>query len=167
MAGCTQQHPRAIRDCRARDVQRRIDVVQKKLADLQKLGIPCAFCYTSARNTGSLFTVGDKRITDVVEAHKNDILRNLKNRTSDCSDSVSKEIRLILPPLPAPLWSLSRATMQSLVVGILKDLGLRWSDPKPSWWPLDVPFVSPSVHPAGEEGGKEWGTMYSVQYVYV
>lgn len=145
---------RALPDSRARDIRRRVDVIQKKLADLQELGVPCAFCYSSVRNVGSLFTLGDKRITDVIELHKNEILKNLIDESFEQSEGAAKVIHLILPPLPAPLDQLSRNTMQSLIVGILKDLGLKWSDPKPNWWPLDIPFVPPRSVPdnfAGKE----------------
>lgn len=127
-------------DMRARDIRRRVEVIQKKLSDLQELDIPCAFCYSSVRNTGSLFTLGDRRITDVMEKHKNEILKNLIKNERDPTDESKQEIHLILPPLQAPLDELNRTYMQSLILGILKDLGLRWSDPKPQWWPMDVPF---------------------------
>ena len=132
---------------RSRDVRRRIEVIHKKLADLQELGIPCAFCYSSARNTGSIFTLGDSRITDVIERHKNEILVNLSGDNSEQSEGNKTEIHLILPPLPLPLEELNRHTLQSMIVGIIKDLRLRWTDPTPSWWPLDVPFVHPRSMP--------------------
>ena len=147
-----QLQSKAVPDSRARDIRRRVDVIQKKLADLQELGVPCAFCYSSVHNTGSLFTLGDKRITDVIERHKNEILKNLIDENYGQCDGVSKEIHLILPPLPAPLDQLTRNAMQSLIVGILKDLGLRWSDPKPSWWPLEIPFVPPRSVPENFTG---------------
>ena len=151
----TQPQAKGLPDCRVRDIRRRVDVIQKKLADLQELGIPCAFCYSSVRNTGSLFTLGDTCITDVIERHKNEILRNLIDGNFEQSDSSTmKEIHLILPPLSAPLDKLSRNQMQSLIVGILKDLGLRWSDPRPSWWPSEIPFVPPRCVPENFAGMK-------------
>ena len=133
---------------RSRDVRRRIEVIHKKLADLQELGIPCAFCYSSARNTGSIFTLGDSRITDVIERHKNEILVHLSGDNPEQTEgNSSKEIHLILPPLPSPLEEISRQTLQSLIVGIIKDLGLKWTDSTPSWWPLDIPFVHPRSLP--------------------
>ena len=146
------QLSRPLPDMRARDIRRRVEVIQKKLSDLQELGVPCAFCYSSVRTTGSLFTLGDRRITDVMEKHKNEILRNLIETELDVADGRKKEIHLILPPLPAPLDELTRNMMQSLIVGILKDLGQRWSDPKPQWWPLDVPFFPPRSVPDNFKG---------------
>ena len=138
---------------RTRDIRRRVEVIHKKLADLQNLGIPCAFCYSSTRITGSIFTLGDTRITDVIERHKNEIHKNLMEEQSELLDGhFSKEIHLILPPIPAPLEELGRSTLQSFVIGIMKDLGLRWSDPKPDWWPLDVPFVHPRLVPENFTG---------------
>ena len=150
-----QQQPaqsKMIVDSRSRDIRRRIDVIQKKIADLQELGVPCAFTYTSARNTGSIFTVGDGRVTDVIERHKNEIIKNLMDsETSDGSYSTN-EIHMILPPLPAPLEDLNRTSLQTLITGILKDLGLRWTDPRPNWWPPDIPFVAPRSTPENFTG---------------
>eukprot|EP00731_Ephydatia_muelleri_P038470 Em0774g3a len=70
---------RPLIDSRARDVRRRVEVIQRKLADLRQLGVICAFTYTSVRNSGSFFTLGDQRITDVIECHKDEIVRNLLN----------------------------------------------------------------------------------------
>lgn len=149
-------HNRMLVDSRMRDIRRRVEVIQKKLADLQEMGVPCAFCYSSIRNTGSIFTLGDKRITDVIEEHRNEILCNLmdENSASDLnlSEASSQEIHLILPVLPAPLEELSRATLQSMIVGILKDLGIRWSDSTPVWWPADIPFVPPRSVPDNFSG---------------
>ena len=147
---------------RARDIRRRVDVIQKKLSDLEELGVPCAFCYSSVRNTGSLFTIGDHRITDVMERHKNEILKNLIDGRQNADDR-KKEIHLILPPLPAPLDELNRSMMQSLIVGILKDLGLRWSDPKPQWWPLDIPFFPPRAMPDSFKGRSSFYCSYCDQ----
>ena len=143
---------KAVPDSRTRDIRRRVEVIQKKLADLQELGIPCAFCYSSVRNTGSLFTLGDKRITDVIERHKHKILKNLIDESFSDVGGGAKEIHLILPPLPGKLDQLSRSAMQSLIVGILKDLGVRWSDPMPVWWPEAIPFVHPRSAPENFAG---------------
>jgi len=143
-------HSKILVDSRMRDIRRRVEVIQKKLADLQEMGVPCAFCYSSIRNTGSIFTLGDKRITDVIEQHRNEILCNLMEGSTPAETDPSaamQEIHLILPVLPAPLDNLGKATLQSMVVGILKDLDIRWSDPKPVWWPEDVPFVPPRSVP--------------------
>ena len=158
-----QLQSKTLPDSRARDIRRRVDVIQKKLADLQELGIPCAFCYSSVRNTGSLFTLGDTRITDVIERHKNEILLNLNDASFEQSDtSATKEIHLILPPLSAPLDQLSRNQMQSLIVGIRKDLGLKWSDPRPSWWPLESPFVPPRCVPDNFTGKGKHYKVFSI-----
>ena len=147
-----QQQSKMIVDSRSRDIRRRIDVIQKKIVDLQELGVPCAFTYTSARNTGSMFTVGDCRVTEVIERHKNEIIKNLMDgEISDGSHSTN-EIHMILPPLPAPLEELNRTTLQTLITGILKDLGLRWTDPRPNWWPPDIPFVAPRSTPENFSG---------------
>ena len=148
---------RMLVDSRMRDIRRRVEVIQKKLGDLQEMGVPCAFCYSSVRNTGSIFTLGDKRITDVVERHRNEILCNLMDESHAENSKIGsslQEIHLILPVLPAPLEELNRATLQSMIIGILKDLGIRWSDPKPVWWPRDIPFISPRTVPDNFNGKK-------------
>lgn len=151
MAQVQALHNKILTDSRMRDIRRRVEVIQKKLADLQEMGVPCAFCYSSVRNTGSIFTLGDKRITDVVERYRNEILCNLMDDShllnSDINSSSLQEIHLILPVLPAPLDELNRTTLQSMIVGILKDLDIRWSDPKPVWWPDEIPFVPPRTVP--------------------
>ena len=155
MAQPQSQHAKVLVDSRMRDIRRRVEVIQKKLADLQEMGVPCAFCYSSVRNTGSIFTLGDVRITDVIEQHRNEILCNLMEGGSQVEVDLmsnSQEIHLILPVLPAPLDKLRRTTLQSMIVGILKDLGIRWSDPKPIWWPEDIPFVPPRSAPENFAG---------------
>lgn len=155
MAQLQSVHAKMLADSRMRDIRRRVEVIQKKLADLQEMGMACAFCYSSVRNTGSIFTLGDKRITDVIEQHRNEILCNLMDGSSTSGSdagSSSQEIHLILPVLPAPLEDLNRATLQSMIVGILKDSGIRWSDPKPVWWPADIPFVPPRSVPENFTG---------------
>jgi hypothetical protein len=158
MAQVQSQHTKMLAaDSRMRDIKRRVEVIQKKVADLQDMGVPCAFCYSSVRNPGSIFTIGDRRITEVMERYRNKILCNLMDgshisRPVDMSDSSSQEIHLILPVLPAPLDELNRPTLQSMIVGILKDLDIRWSDPKPVWWPAEIPFVSPRTVPENFTG---------------
>ena len=156
MAQVQSLHAKMLADSRMRDIRRRVEVIQKKLADLQEMGVPCAFCYSSVRNTGSIFTLGDKRITDVIERYRNEILCNMMEENKHMLDSDAnsslQEIHLILPVLPAPLEDLSRSTLQSMIVGILKDLGIRWSDPKPVWWPEDIPFVPPRSVPENFTG---------------
>lgn len=152
---------------RSRDIRRRVEVIHKKLADLQTLGVPCAFCYSSTRNTGSIFTLGDTRITNVIERYKNEIHHSLSEDPSDLPDgNFSKEIHLILPPIPGPLEELSRSTLQSLIIGILKDLGVRWSDTKPAWWPLDVPFVHPRCMPEDFSGKLVGSVCYAWLWLY-
>lgn len=145
LSGMANLHAKVLGDSRVRDIKRRLEVIQKKVADLQDMGVPCAFCYSSVRNPGSIFTIGDKRITQVMEKYRNKILCNLMDGSQISSpedmDSSSREIHLILPVLPAPLDELNLTTLQSMVMGILKDLDIRWSDPKPVWWPAEIPFI--------------------------
>ena len=147
-------------ECRARDIKRRLEVIQKKMADLQELGVPCAFCYTSMRNTGTLFTMGNTAMTQVIESCRDAILQQLSEQPSvaDVQPVVgvptaeAREIHMVLPPLPAPLEELSLYDLKALVVGIIKDLGLKWTEPKPAFWPDDVPYQYPRSAPDGFQG---------------
>ena len=157
-------------DCRARDIKRRLDVIQKKMTDLQELGVPCAFCYVS-RNTGSLFTSGTQRMTAIIQQSRDEILDNLSSAETDavvvaqtgestdnqmdsmppsCCDKTV--VHMVLPPLSQPLADLSLHELHSLIVGIIKDLGIKWSDDKPPFWPADIPFQYPRTAPDGFQG---------------
>jgi hypothetical protein len=145
-------------ECRSRDIKRRLEVIQKKMTDLQELGVPCGFCYISARNSGTLFTVGNSAITQVIEQSRDAILHQLS--TSQNTPHVSqlpetdttKEVHMLLPPLPAPLNDLTLQDLRGLVVSIVKDLGLKWTDPKPSFWPENIPFQYPRSAPESFQG---------------
>lgn len=149
-------------DCRSRDIRRRLEVIQKKMTDLQELGVPCAFCYASVRNTGSLFAMGDSAITQVIEGCSDEILQQLSKNYSHQSAPISLqrngEIRVVLPPLSGPIDELGFIELRALVVGIVKDLQLRWTDPRPSFWPSDVPFQNPRTV-SGVHQGKHDGTI--------
>ena len=59
----------------ARDIKRKLDVLRKKCAELKELGVAVAVAYSSSKTNG-LFLFEDSRITDVIEAHKEEILLN-------------------------------------------------------------------------------------------
>ena len=154
---------RGSHECRSRDIRRRLEVIQKKMTDLQELGIPCAFCYVSVRNTGSLFTMGDSTITQVIEGCSDTILQQVSETQTHhhkhqhmlqhpAGVQRSAEVRMVLPPLPTPLEQLGAHELRTLVVGIIKDLQLKWTDPKPPFWPSDIPFQNPRSVPEGFQG---------------
>ena len=132
----------------ARDVKRKLDVISKKCQELGQLGVAIGFAYSSMK-TNSLNVFGDKRITRVIEAHKEEILLS--------SDWMEEEIEItnpsiLLAPLPDKLCYLNGLTMKSIIRGILKDTGITWSSPKPTWWPDDIPFQSVTNPPPDYEG---------------
>lgn len=140
-------------DCRSRDIKRRLEVIQKKMSDLQELGVACGFCYVSVRNSGTLFTMGNQAITQAIEQSRDAILQELsKGSPKETHPSDGKQIHMLLPPLPAPLDELGLQDLRGLVVGIVKDLGLKWSDSKPSFWPREIPFQYPRTAPDGFQG---------------
>lgn len=61
-----------------RDVKRRVKVIQNKLEDLQKMGIPCAFVYLT-NWTGGLYISGDDRITSEIKDSASAILKRLQD----------------------------------------------------------------------------------------
>ena len=73
---------------------------------------------------------GDKRIIRVIEAHKEEILLSSDWMEEDVE---STDPFIILPPLQDKLPYLNGLTMKSMIRGILKDIGLTWSSPKPTW----------------------------------
>ena len=139
---------RAGHDSRSRDIHRRLEVIQKKITDLQDLGVPCAFCYVSVRNTGSLFAMGDHAITQVIEDCSDAILQRVSNssihqQSIAADDHKNSEMHVVLPPLSGSIEELGFHELRTLILGILKNLQLKWTDPRPSFWPIEVPFQNP------------------------
>ena len=96
----------------ARDIKRKLDVLRKKCAELKELGVAVAVAYSSSKTNG-LFLFEDSRITDVIEAHKEEILLNPDwsepEAGTECGSSGSSGAShaMILPPLPGPLNQLN------------------------------------------------------------
>ena len=133
----------------SRDARRRIEVITKKIADLQEYGIPCVFSYATTW-TGGLFVVGDDRMTSIVKEQKEEFLKNLKTpqpRMSDAGTSI-----LLLPTLPQPICEMNGRTLASIIVGIAKDLNIDWKGEKPVWWPDSIPFSHPQDIPPQLKG---------------
>lgn len=124
--------------CRSRDVRRRLEVIHKKISDLQELGVPCAFVHVSMLSAQSVFTMGDEAITKIIQDNSDAILQNLSVKA--------------LPPLSAPLEDMNLSELRALVAGLLKSLHIKWSDTKPSFWPADVPFQNPRAIPDDFKG---------------
>ena len=59
----------------SRDSKRRVDVITKKIGDLEKYGIPSLFVYATPW-TGGLYVVGDKRMASIVKDRKQEFLEN-------------------------------------------------------------------------------------------
>jgi len=92
---------------------------------------------------------GDKRITKVLEEHKDEILisNDWLNENVEISDP-----SILLPPLPDKLYYLNGVTMKTMIRGILKDFGITYSSPVPDWWPNDIPFQNVTTPPQDFEG---------------
>lgn len=126
-----------------RDINRRVNVIQNKIKDLQEMGVPCVFAYATTW-TGGLYVCGDERMTREVKASSNKILDNLK------VEEVRQGSNFCLPHLPEKLSKLNSKTVTAMLVGIGKDLKIDWKGEKPSWWPELVPFQHPR-NPAPDE----------------
>lgn len=133
----------------ARDIKRRLDVTSKKCKEVRQFGIAIGVAYSTTK-TNNLNVFGDKRITKVIEEHKDEILLSCDWMEEDVESLDS--LCVLLAPLPDKLCYLNGLTIKALIGGILKDLGITWSSPKPVWWPDKVPFQNVMTPPADYEG---------------
>jgi len=123
-----------------RDVNRRIKVIQSKISDLQKMGIPAAFVYVTTW-TGALYVSGDERIAEQLKLSSQPILDALQNKREKLGELTRN---FCLPRLPGKLDLLNNKTVVSMLVGVGKDLKIQWKgDPPEWWWPDQVPFQHP------------------------
>ncbi len=134
----------------ARDIKRKLDVIKKKCAELKELGVSIAVVYSTTKTNG-LFLLGDTRITNIIEAHKEDILLN-PAWSEEVQEQDDPQRAIIIPPLPGPLHELNGVTLKSIIVGVVKDLGLSWSSAKPHRWPNELPFQHPRTAPEDYHG---------------
>ena len=65
----------------SRDVKRKLNVMRKKCSELKELGVSVAVFYSSRKVNGIQY-FRDRRYTDVVEKHKDDILLNPHGTTT-------------------------------------------------------------------------------------
>ena len=107
-------------------------MIQNKLGDLQKMGIPCAFVYVTTW-TGVLYVSGDERIAEQLHLQSKPILDAL-----DCKRAKTGEFirNFCLPRLPTKI-------VANMLVGVGKDLKIQWKGDPPEWWPDSVPFQHP------------------------
>ena len=129
-----------------RDIKRRIEVVKKKMKDLQAMGLPCAFVFVAPWSGGLVFN-DDARFTNVMADMPEKFMAAIGEKEDQSS---GKEI--ILGPLPGPLLDLNMWTLQSIVIAIRKDLQVDWSRVVTQWWPEHVPFCNPRVTPPTYRG---------------
>ena len=120
-------------------------MVVKKCNELKILGVPAAVVDSTSK-TNTLYIVGDPRIIQVIEEHKDEILLNPEWMEDDTDTSYTAKV--MLPPLPAELSMLNGLTMKSLIRGMMKDLKLN----KPIWWPSHIPFRNVTSVPENYEG---------------
>ena len=132
----------------SRDIKRRLEQITKKCDELKTLGVQVAVIY-STNKTNGLYVLGDPRITQVTEKHKDEILLN-----PDWMDDqdISHSTAVMLAPLPGELSILNGLTMKCIIRGLMKDMKLTWKSKKPVWWPTNIPFQSVTSAPAEFEG---------------
>lgn len=127
---------------RSNSIKHCLEVIQNKMADLQEQGVPCGMCYISQR---SLYTMGHPSITQTIERSRDVILTQLSESSSSNKrkrSSLDNDI-LSLPPLSNFIEKLSTTELRTLITSLIKELGYKWSDDKPSFWPHSVPFKYP------------------------
>ena len=132
----------------SRDVRRRVDVISKKTKEMGEMGVPAVFLYI-APWTGGIYTIGDGRITGVIQDVMERILQSVSNAAADPGSSTTG---LCLPKLPAKLDEINCRTLQSILVAIAKDMNIDWSGEKPHYWPSEIPFVNPRTVPTECKG---------------
>jgi len=132
----------------ARDVKRKLEVISKKCQELSQFGVAIGVAYSTFKTNG-LNVFGDKRITKVIEEHKDEIL--LSDEWLDEKVEIL-DPTILLPPLPDKLYYLNGVTMKAMIRGILKDFGITYSSPVPDWWPDDIPFQNVTTPPPDFEG---------------
>ena len=135
----------------SRDSKRRIDVITKKIGDLETYGIPSLFVYATPW-TGGLCVAGDKRMASIVKDNKLQFLEVLKHQPQEESQEDVSSPKLILPALPQPIDEMNGRTLSSVIVGIGKDFGIDWKGDQPEWWPNTVPFNHPREVPTQYKG---------------
>ena len=113
----------------SRDSKRRVDVITKKIGDLEKYGVPSLFVYATPW-TGGLYVVGDKRMASIVKNSQQEFLEVLQHQPQE--DMLPP--KLILPALPQLIDEMNGRTLCSILVGIGKDLGIDWKGEQPEWW---------------------------------
>jgi len=120
-------------------VKRRVNVIESKIEDLQRMGIPCEFVYLT-NWTGGLYISGDDRVTTEIKDSASTIIKKLQDvdETDDLHPS-----KFCLPHLPNKLDLLNSKTVASMLVGLAKDLKFNWKGDIPQWWPESVPFQHP------------------------
>ena len=130
----------------SRDCRRQIDLILKKIKELEDKGVPAAFCYI-AQWSGGVFMAGDSRITDSFRSKVEDILKKLNDKLEP-----DHHVGLCLPNLPAHLEMLNGRTLQSVIVAIVKDLKISWDGEKPVFWAVKISFRNPHTVPEGFKG---------------
>ena len=106
----------------------------------------------SSKKTNGLHFFGDRRITTVVEAHKDEILLNTAWFDDEDEEIENWDPGFILPPLPAELQTLNGVMLKAVIAGLVNDLGLTWKSENPSWWPVEFPFRHPKTAPENFRG---------------
>ena len=125
----------------SRDVRRRLQVIENKIQDLHHMGVPCVFVYATTW-TGGLYLIGDEKMANPIKANSGAILGQLKEAPlPDTAAPLASNF--CLPRLPAKLPTLNNKTLTSMLVGLGKDLQIKWKREPPVWWPEEIHFQHP------------------------
>ena len=96
----------------SRDIKRRLEQITKKCDELKALGVQVAVIY-STNKTNGLYVLGDPRITQVIEKHKDEILLNPDWMDDD--QDISHTTAVMLAPLPGELSILNGLTIKCII----------------------------------------------------
>ncbi len=81
----------------------------------------------------------------VIEKYKDEIVLDADWMEED--EVAPRQSSVILSPLPTNIQELNSVTKKALIRGLIKDLNLNWSSPKPAWWPDEIPFTNITTPP--------------------
>ena len=105
---------------------------------------------------------GHPLLVEALASHSDVILPTLEATALNIKETVNEMVelgetsyqtQLVLPPLPAPLTKISLAAARSYIANCLsvitgiRDCRLVYKQPRPEWWPAEIPFEKPGTTP--------------------
>lgn len=141
-----------LQNCKGSDVRSTLESIQKNIADLQDHGVQCGFCYVPG--PGTMYSMGNKAITGVIEQSQDVIMDSLKLQSlSNGSKAFDVDHHCKVQSID----DLSINELLTVIVEAFNDLGIKWTDSRPPFWPENIPFQYPGTDaPDGFQGMGSW-----------